>query len=186
MVTTLDENRYENPNVVTNPRPERPRRERRRKTKMEIFKETTLPLIIVGVAALFILTFVIGSVVRGVQKRKFEEAASIAASEAAAEEEARLDAEVSAILAEAEAMAAGYDYDGAIALVDSFSGNIGGYPELQDARVRYEFNKGSMMPWEDPNTIINLSFQTLIADPNRAIHVRSQWAAVYGIAQSQT
>ena len=164
----MDEFKSETANVVPRTRSSRPRPERRRKTKMEIFKETTLPLIIVGITVIFILTFVIGSIVRGVQKRKIEEAASIAASEAAAEEAARLDAEVKSLLAAAESLASHYNYDAAISIIDGFSGNIGAYPELQDARVRYEFNKSSLVPWEDPNTIINLSFQTLIADPARA------------------
>ena len=148
--------------------PVQPRPQRRRKTKQELFKENSLPYIILGVTGLLILTFIIGSIARGIQKRNIEAAASMAASEAAAEEEAHYDAEVNEILAKADAMAAGYDYDGAIALVDTFSGNIGAYPELQDARVRYEYNKASLLPWEDPNSIINLSFQTLIADPSRA------------------
>lgn len=147
---------------------QRSRGERRRKTKQELFKENTLPLIILGVAGVLILTFIIGSIVRGVQRRKIETEASIAASESIAEEEARLSAEVTSILTEAEALAAKYDYDGAIALIDGFSGNIGGYPQLQDAKSLYEYNKNSMVAWDDPNSIVNLSFQTLIADPARA------------------
>ena len=147
---------------------ERQRPERRRKTQAEIFKETTLPLIILAVAAAFILIFIIGSIVRGVQKHNIEKAASVAAAESIAAEDARLIAEKDAILAQAEIMAANYDFDGAIALIDSFSGNIGAYTELQDARVSYEYNKGSMVAWEDPNQIINLSFQTLVEDGSRA------------------
>ena len=147
---------------------ERPRGERRRRTKMDIFKENTLPLIILGVAGILILTFIIGSIVRGVQKQNIEESVSIAASESIAEEEARLTAEMETILQDAEKLAAHYDYDGAIARIDSFSGNIGAYPKLQDARVSYEYSKSTLVPWEDPNSIINLSFQTLVADPARA------------------
>lgn len=150
------------------PRPARPRPERRRKTKMELFKETTLPLIIMGIAVAFILFFIIGSVTRAVQKHNIEKAANIAASESAAAEESRLNAEASEILKNADRLAANYDYKGAIALVDGFSGNIGGYSELQEARTRYELAYNSLVPWEDPNTIINLSFQTLVADPVQA------------------
>lgn len=153
---------------------QRPRGKRRPKTKQELFKENTLPLIILGIAGVLILTFIIGSIVRGVQKRKIEAEASIAASESMAEEEARLSAEMSTILASAEEYAAVYDYDNAIALIDSFSGNIGAYPQLQDARVRYEYDKGSLVPWEDPNAILNLSFQTLVADPERGFAHESQ------------
>ena len=152
----------------------RPRPQRRPKTKEELFKENTLPLIILGIAGVLILTFIIGSIVRGVQKRRIETEASIAASESMAEEEARLGAEMASILASAEERAAVYDYDSAIALIDGFSGNIGAYPQLQEARVRYEYNKTSLVPWEDPNAIVNLSFQTLVADPVRGFAHESQ------------
>jgi len=145
-------------------RPER----RPRQSKQEVFKESTLPVIILGVAALLILVFIIGSITRAIQKKNIEEAASIAVSESIAEEQARLDAEMKSILEESERMAAGYDFDGAVALIDTFSGNIGGYPQLQDARARFEYSKEALVVWEDPNAIINLSFQTLIADPERA------------------
>ena len=141
---------------------------RPRPSKQDIFKQSTLPLIIIGIAALLILVFIIGSITRAVQKNNIEESASIAVSESIAEEQARLEAEMNSILENADRMAAGYDFDGAVALIDTFSGNIGGYPQLQDARARYEYSKEALVPWEDPNAIINLSFQTLIADPERA------------------
>lgn len=144
------------------------RTRRPRRSKEELFKENSLPLIILGVAALLILIFIIGSITRAVQKKNIEHDASVAASESIAAEQARLDAEAASLLEQADRMALGYDFDGAIALVDTFSGNIGGYPELQDARARYEYSKQALVLWEDPNAIINLSFQTLIADPERA------------------
>ncbi|MBR2423380.1 MAG: hypothetical protein IKB09_13700 [Oscillospiraceae bacterium] len=149
---------------VAQPRP----RPARRRSKQQVFKENTLPLIILVVSGLLIVTFIVGSIVRAVQKHNIEEAASIAASESVAAEEARLTAEMEAILKEAEKMVAGYDYDGAIALIDSFSGNIGAYPQLQDAKVLYDYTKSTMVAWADHNAIVNLSFQTLIADPARA------------------
>lgn len=157
---------------------QRPRNKKRPKTKQELFKENTLPLIILSIAAVLILTFIIGSIVRGVQKRKIETEASIAASESMAAEEARLTDEMNAILASAEECAIVYDYETAIALIDNFSGNIGAYPQLQDARVRYEYEKSTLIPWEDPNEIINLSFQTLIADPARAFSNESHGSSM--------
>lgn len=168
-----DEIKYEPPKEAA-PAPEgapqeNPRRERRpRQTKQEIFKQTTLPLIILGVAAALILVFIIGSITRAIQKKNTEEAASLAVSESIAAEEARLSAEAAAIMEEAERLAAGYDFDGAVAVIDTFSGNIGGYPQLQDARARFEYSKEALVLWEDPNTIVNLSMQTLVADPERA------------------
>lgn len=158
------------PEKKTTPPAPRQRPERRRKTKQELFKENTLPFIILGVAAVLIVTFIIGSIVRGVQKKNAEAAASIAASESMATEDNRLNEEMEVILADAERLAAGYDYDAAIALIDSFSGNIGAYPQLQDARVNYEYSKGSLLVWDDPNSIINLSFHPLVADASRAFN----------------
>ena len=143
-------------------------RRRPRMTKRDRFKQNVLPLIILTVAAILIITFIIGSITRAVQKRKIELEASIAVSESIAKEQEKLDAEASKLLEKADVLAASYDYDGATALIHTFSGNIGGYPQLQDALVRYEQSKEDLIPWEDPNTIINLSLQTLIADPQRA------------------
>ena len=171
----MEENKNENINEtvsepVQEPVSTPPTRRRRPKSKMEIFKETTLPLIILAVAAVLILVFIIGSITRGVQKRHIERDASIAVSESIAEEEVRLGNEVADILADSEALAKGYDFQGAIDRINSFSGNVGGYPELQDALARYEYGKQSLVLWEDPNSILNLSFQTLIADPERAFN----------------
>lgn len=167
----MEENFNENTNVNETTAPaEAPVRRRRPKTKAEIFKESTLPLIILGISAVLILVFIIGSITRAVQKKHITRDASIAVSESIAAEEARLSAEIETILTKSEKLAAGYAYDEAIALIDSFSGNIGGYPELQDARARFEYSKQALVLWEDPNSIINLSFQTLIADPQRAFN----------------
>ena len=53
-------------------RPQRPvNPRRRRKTKMQIFKEAYLPVIIAGAAFIFILVCIIGSIVRSVEKGVF-------------------------------------------------------------------------------------------------------------------
>ena len=88
-----------------------PRRQRRKRTKFEIFKEAYLPFVIVALAAILVITFVIGSVSRAVEKNKLEKEASIAASESIALEEAQLQAEATRLLASAkEAADAGADY----------------------------------------------------------------------------
>ena len=79
-----------------------PRRQRRKRTKFEIFKEAYLPFVIVALAAILVITFVIGSVSRAVEKNKLEKEASIAASESIALEEAQLQAEATRLLASAK------------------------------------------------------------------------------------
>ena len=75
------------------------RRQRRKRSKFQIFKEAYLPFVIVALAAILVITFVIGSIGRAVEKNKMEKEASIAASESIALEEAQLQAEANQILA---------------------------------------------------------------------------------------
>ena len=52
-------------------RPVNPRR--RKRTKLDIFKETYLPVIIAGFTLVFILVTIIGAIVQSSQRRKLEE-----------------------------------------------------------------------------------------------------------------
>ena len=94
-------------------RPMPPRR--RKRSKLQCFKETYLPLVIAGAALLLILIFVIGSITRAVQRSNAAEAARQQAAMAAAAEQKRLTEEAEAISADATRLAAFFDYDGAIA-----------------------------------------------------------------------
>ena len=147
-------------------RPVNPRR--RRRSKMEIFKEAYLPVIIAGVAVLLIVIFLIGSIVRAVQKNQYEKQESIEASVSEAAEQARLNAEAVHISAQAKALATGYDYAGALEILDSFSGDINEYPDLAAMRASYEDAQSQMVLWDDPSQVVCLSMQLLIADPQRA------------------
>lgn len=146
-------------------RPVNPRRKKR--TQMQIFKETYLPVLIAGVALVLILIFIIGSITRAVQKNNAEKAASIAASSSLAEEEARLEQEMNGLIIQADGLIANYDYPGAIALLNSFSGDVSKYPALNDKILACEAAQAAMVAWDDPSKIVNLSFQLLIADPAR-------------------
>lgn len=153
-------------------RPATPRR--RKKTKAQIFKETYLPLVIAAVAIGFIVFFIVGAIVRNVQeKRALEllEKQSIAAQE---EESAKLALEEQTLLVEAAELAATYDYDGAIAVLDTFSGDISKYPTLSGRRSEYVLAKSQMVAWDDPSKVVNLSFQMLIADIQMSLRHQSR------------
>lgn len=160
-----------------NSQPVNPRRKNR--SKMQIIKETYLPVIIAGVALILIVVFIIGSIVRAVQKKNFEKEADLAASAAAEEEQGRLDSEAAALLAQAEALAANYDYDGAIAVLNSFSGDLSVYKNLNDKIIEYETAQRNMVAWDDPGKIVNLSFQMLLADPERGFNY-TNYQGYYG------
>ena len=156
------------PNEETAPVQEAPvppsQRPRRKKTKEQIFKEVYLPPIIAGVALLIILVMVIGSIVRAVNNGKTM--SDLEKEQQAAQ--AQLDAEADSLMAQAAVLAAGYDYNGAIALLDTFSGEMSAYPEMLSARSEYVQIQSQLIEWKDPSNIPNLSFHVLIADPARA------------------
>lgn len=156
----MDE-QYEQENRPVNPR-------RKKRSKMQEFKERYLPLIITGVAFFFVLIFIGGSISRTVQKKQMDREASIAASEAAEAQKKAWDTEAENILRSAAENAASYDYEGAIALIDGFSGKLSDYPELQTRRSEFVSAQSAMVAWNDPSAVTNLSFQLLVADPARA------------------
>lgn len=156
------------PEVQETPaQPQNPRRKPRNKARY--FKEVYLPMIIVGVAAVMILVFIIGSITQAVARNKAENDAAIQASKDAASLLQQQDAEAQQILEEAEIMAAGYNYEGAIELIDNFSGDITNYPELTTMRSSCVTAANQLIAWTDPGAIPNLSFQLLMADLPRCL-----------------
>lgn len=146
-------------------RPVNPRRKKR--SQLQVFKEAYLPIIIAAVAVLLIIIFVVGSITRAVEKREAEEASRVAESIALAEKQEQLALEAQRLLSEAEPLAAQFDYLNAIALLESFSGNLDEYPDLTAKRAEYQAAQSQMVAWEDPSKVVNLSFQLLVADAER-------------------
>ncbi len=149
-------------------RPVNPRR--RPRSKLQLFKEAYLPVLIAGVAILLILIFIIGSISRAVRERKEEIAASIEASNAASEEQLRLETEAQSLLQMAEPMAAQFDYPGAIATLESFSGSIDDFPLISEKYAEYKLAQSQMIAWNDPSQVLNLSFQLLVAETERTFN----------------
>lgn len=158
-----------------NPRPINPRR--RKRDKMKIFKEAYLPVIIAGLALVLILVFIIGSISRGISSSKKNNEASLAASASIENERKKLANEAAELLVEAERYAKGFDYTNAIAVIDRFSGDINNFEDLKNARAQYVTLLSSMTAYEDPSDVLNLSFQLMIADPNRAFNDRTYGSA---------
>ena len=149
------------------------RRERRKPVSpMRRFKNETMPLIITGITALLIVIFVIGSVSRLFGNIKRNHEAALNASEAAVSEAQRQEKEARDLMDEAARLAAGYDYDAAIAKLESFTGSKEKYPEMEIRLSEYKQQKSLLVAHNDPGAIPNLSFHVLIADPSRAFSNR--------------
>lgn len=147
-------------------RPVNPRR--RKRSQMQIFKEVYLPVVIAFVALLLILIFIIGSIVRAVQQNKYEAQVNSAMAESVAREQERLENEVNDLLQRASTAAQSFNYDEAISILDSFTGDAAKFETLSKKRAEYAAAKDTMVLWNDPAQVLNLSFQILIADPSRA------------------
>ena len=147
-------------------RPVNPRRKSR--SQMQVIKEAYLPTIIIAVAAILTIVFIAGSITRASQKKEFQKEA-IAASNAAVEaEKARYEQEANELIAKADILLKQYDYQGAIELLNSFSGDLSEYIQVNDKILECERAQKTTVEWNDLSKIPNLSFQLLIADPARA------------------
>lgn len=146
--------------------PGNPRR-RRRKTKGQIFKEVYLPPILVCVSLILVLTFVIGSLSNVIDRRRIEKQNQQSQLDASLSQAEQLEAQSQEIVAEAERLAAGYDYDKAIEKLESV-GDLTQHPDIASKRAEYETAKSALVEYKDPTLIPNLSFHVLIEDMTRA------------------
>ncbi len=155
--------------------PANPRR-RRRKSKWQIYKEAYLPAVLACLSLVLVLYFIAGAIGNAfaVKKQKDEQARQESIAESKAQVEAEAEAE--RILEEAKRMAAGYDYDGAITMLDSYTGKA--TDEITRLKSDYVNAKSALKEHKDATLIPNLSFHVLIADPERAF-VDKEYGASY-------
>ncbi len=143
---------------------------RRKRTKMQIFKEAYLPTIILAVTIVLILVFIIGGAIqRNSSSETMPPETTVPTQVPSTDnhDEELLKEEAANLILRAEMLAGAYDYEGAIAALDSFSGDESLFPALGEARDRYNAIISSMVAWK-ASDVPNLSFHVLIADPNRA------------------
>lgn len=146
----------------------RPNPRRRRRSKLRRFLNTYTPTIVVGVILILFIIFIAGSISRSNARREQARNESIAAEQSAAQLQLEQETEANRLIAQAEILAAGCDYDGAIALLDSFSGNFYDFDNLIACRDAYVLAKEGLIPWSQPGNVMTLSFHQLIVDPQKA------------------
>lgn len=147
---------------------------RRKRTKMQIFKEAYLPTIILATTIVLILVFIIGGAVKrnsSMETQPPETTQSTAPTTPSTEDPRteELKQEAANLIIRAEMLATQYDYEAAIATLDSFSGDESLFPAIGQARESYQQIISTMVAWK-ASDVPNLSFHVLIADPERAFH----------------
>ena len=154
-------------------------RRRRKPSKSQIFKEVYLPAIIAGLALLLVLSFIVGSVTNAVKKKMLNDEANRRQSLSASQAADAAEKEYDALMAEAEALAAGYNYDEAIAKLNTFTGTDAEHQQAITAKkAEYTNAQSQLVEWKDVSQIPNLSFHVLMADPTRAIS-DAQYGGLY-------
>ena len=167
----MDENMNLNPNEDVQPTPDvqpaPPRRRRRKRSKWQNFKEAYLPVIIAALALILIVSFVVGSLTRGKTPNTDQNPGGSTPPPVDASE--LLQQEADALLADAEKLAAQYDYEGAMQLLNSYSGGISTNDTLMTKYTEYHNAYEALVPWDNINDVPNLSFRLLMADLSRAM-----------------
>ena len=143
-------------------RPQNPRR--RRKSQMEIIKEAYLPTVFLIITVILVAVFIIGGAVRNAEPKEMLPPAGTT-TEPSVDVYAE---QVQQLLAQAEELAAEFEYKAAADLIDTFSGDITAYPALTAKKQEYLQMDANLITWADPAQITTLSFHNLIADPSRA------------------
>lgn len=153
----------QNPNENT--QPYAPRR-RRRRSKMQDFKEAYLPVIILALTVVLILVFIIGA---ASQPDTGKPAETTPPAESTADPSSQYQAEADALMEEAERLAQIYDYTGAMDTLNSFSGDMTAIPGMVERYNLYSAELAKLVPFTEIEKVPNLSVNMLIADLDRAL-----------------
>lgn len=154
----------ENMENVGNNAPRRQNPRRRKRSAMHYIK-AYLPIVAIVLLVVLFIVFAVGSVKRANEKREQERQESLAAEASMAQQRMEWEEEALRLIDEAEIYAASCDYEKAIEVLDSFSGNLYEYSNLVTYRERYENGDSKLVLWEETRKIPCLSFGKLIIDP---------------------
>ncbi len=143
---------------------------RRRRSKMQVFKESYLPLLLIALALILVITIIITLSANSKKRKEAARATSIYLAQSEEAYRLQLEQEAASLILEANKKAATFDYDGAIEVLDSFSAEskFNEFDQLVEKRTEYEQAKNNMVEWSDPSKVVHLSTHHLIAEPARS------------------
>lgn len=144
-----------------------PNPRRRKRDPKRVFMEAYFPVIVVAVVLILIVAAIITGNISKKQRQEDARRESIAQAEADKKRQAALEVEAQDRIRKAKAMAATYDFQGAIETLDGFSGSIYDYDEMLVLRDEWESTMENLVEFT-PDQVVNLSIQLLIAEAERA------------------
>lgn len=159
---------------------------RRKREKKRIFKEVYLPAIIAGLALLLILSFIVGSVSNALTVKKNKDSAAQVEAQQQASAADAAEVEFKRTMAQVESLVTGYDYQGAIDLLNEYLNGYNGsnntFREQAVAKQAALVNEqNQLVELKDVTTIPNLSFHVLMADASRACNKNVSGADMAGL-----
>lgn len=159
---------------------------RRKREKKRIFKEVYLPAIIAGLALLLILSFIVGSVSNALTVKKNKDSAAQVEAQQQASAADAAEVEFKRTMAQVESLVTGYDYQGAIDLLNGYLNGYNGsnntFREQAVAKQAALVNEqNQLVELKDVTTIPNLSFHVLMADASRACNKDVSGADMAGL-----
>ena len=177
--------RYKGESEVLDPLDPRYAR-RRKREKKRIFKEVYLPAIIAGLALLLILSFIVGSVSNALTVKKNKDSAAQVEAQQQASAADAAEVEFKRTMAQVESLVTGYDYQGAIDLLNEYLNGYNGsnntFREQAVAKQAALVNEqNQLVELKDVTTIPNLSFHVLMADASRACNKDVSGADMAGL-----
>lgn len=146
----------------------RPNPRRKRRSRFQRIVRAYFPLAVVLVLVVLFIIFACNSVKRGNEKREQARQESLAVEESLAQVQRELEQKAKDLVKEADKLAAGCNFDEALALLDTFDGNPESFDVLINAKERYSTGESSLVSVEDISTVKCLSFGKLIIDPDTA------------------
>lgn len=141
------------------------RRRRRKKTKWQIFKEAYLPLLILLLGFILVIMLLVGLVKLIFSDKKPDQEQTVGETSTQSVPPSEPDSAATELLGKAATLATGYDYEGAIALLEGYTGSD---PQVASQRDAYKATLDALVPLADSAVVTQISFQPIVADPARA------------------
>ena len=159
------------PTNQPNPTPRRrrkPRRPRWVKNNFTYQLWRNWPLIRLALILLVVLSLLIGTVscsVKALRSGKSDETTPQGTDPVQTTAPPETEPPADELMAQADLMAAGYDYEGAVALLSASS--YASRSEVQSRVAQYEADSQTLVKWEDMQNITHVFFHTLVVDNAR-------------------
>lgn len=167
--------RFTRPKAVKQPKsdsPEEPnppvRRQRRKKTQGEVFREAYLPILWILVGIVGLICIIVGIVKLASTSKPTTEPDTSTVSQPVETGSVATNASAEEILTQAQALASHYDYAAALALMNSYTGDTSDVAGWTEAISTFTSAQEALVPWTDVTNVPHISFQPLIADTSLA------------------